>query len=150
MIIFCLAVMLIAYIMSRTKEGFSIYMIGSNPPASEYSGIDIKKILVIVYGLSGLLAGLAGIVMLSRFNSVRIGHGDSYLLITILACFLAGADPFGGFGRVLPLAIALVSLQVISSGMNLLGASQHLATATWGAFLIVVMIIRAPFLLQNK
>jgi len=66
-------------------------------------------------------------------------------LITILACFLAGANPFGGFGRVLPLAVGLMSLQVIASGMNLIGASQHLATAAWGGFLILVMILRAPF-----
>ena len=79
-------------------------------------------------------------------NSVRVGHGDSYLLITILACFLAGANPFGGFGKVIPLAIGLISLQVIASGMNLMGASQHLSTAAWGGFLIIVMIIRAPFL----
>lgn len=149
MIIFLLAVAFTAYVMGRTREGFSIYMIGSNPRASEYSGIDVKKTLVMVYGLSGLLAGLAGILMLARFNSVRVGHGDSYLLITILACFLAGANPFGGFGRVIPLAIGLMSLQVIASGMNLLGASQHLSTAAWGLFLIVVMALRAPFLKKH-
>lgn len=150
MIVFLIAVAITAYIMGRTKEGFSIYMVGSNPPAAEYSGIDVKRILVLVYGLSGLLAGLAGVLMLARFNSVRVGHGESYLLITILACFLAGANPFGGFGRVLPLAVALMSLQVIASGMNLLGASQHLATAAWGAFLIIVMAVRAPFQRKNS
>lgn len=144
MILFLLAACFTFYILDRTKEGFSIYMVGSNPSATMYSGIDAKKILVLVYGLSGLLSGLAGILMLSRFNSVRVGHGDSYLLVTILACFLAGANPFGGFGRVLPLVIALMSLQVIASGMNLMGVSQHLTTAAWGAFLIIVMAIRAP------
>lgn len=87
--------------------------------------------------------------MLARFNSVRVGHGESYLLITILACFLAGANPFGGFGRVLPLAVGLVSLQVIASGMNLMGASQHLATVAWGGFLIVVMAVRTPFQIKS-
>ncbi len=149
MFVFLFAVAVTAYVMGRTKEGFSIYMVGSNPSAAEYSGINVKKILVLVYGFSGLLAGLAGVVMLSRFNSVRIGHGDSYLLITILACFLAGANPFGGFGKVIPLAIALISLQVIASGMNLLGASQHLSTAAWGGFLIIIMAIRVPFMRQN-
>lgn len=149
MIVFLIAVGFTAYIMGRTKQGFSIYMVGSNPAASEYSGVDVKKTLVMVYGLSGMLAGLAGILMLARFNSVRIGHGDSYLLITILACFLAGANPFGGFGRVIPLAIGLMSLQVIASGMNLMGASQHLATAAWGGFLILVMAIRSPFIKKS-
>jgi simple sugar transport system permease protein len=60
----------------------------------------------------------------------------------VLACFLGGVDPFGGFGRVLPVVIALVVLQVLSSGLNLLGANQHLSTAVWGLFLVGVMILR--------
>ena len=89
------------------------------------------------------MCGIAGIVMLARFNSVRVGHGEAYLLITVLACFLGRVDPFGGFGRVLPVAIALVILQVIASGLNLLGANQHLATALWGGFLLLIMIVRS-------
>lgn len=146
MLIFLAAAGVLAYIMQFTRAGFAIHMIGSNLKATEYSGINVKKVTIILYTLSGVLAGLAGMIMLARFNSVRIGHGESYLLITILACFMAGANPFGGFGRVLPLVLGLMSLQVIASGMNLMGASQHLATAVWGAFLIAVMIVRAPFL----
>lgn len=146
MVIFLVAAGVLAYIMQFTRAGFSIHMIGSNLKATEYSGINVKKVTIILYTLSGVLAGLAGMIILARFNSVRVGHGESYLLITILACFMAGANPFGGFGRVLPLVLGLMSLQVIASGMNLMGASQHLATAVWGAFLIAVMIVRAPFL----
>jgi simple sugar transport system permease protein len=80
--------------------------------------------------------------MLSQFNSVRVGHGESFLLITVLACFLGAADPFGGFGRVLPVFLALVILQVLSSGLNILGANQHLSTALWGIFLLAVVILR--------
>ncbi|WP_133013511.1 ABC transporter permease [Marinomonas flavescens] len=147
--IFLAASVVTFYIMQYTKIGFSIYMVGSNPDAASYSGINTKHILVFVYSLSGALAGLAGVLMLSRFNSVRIGHGYSYLLITILACFLAGANPFGGFGRIIPLVIGLISLQVIASGMNLMGASQYLVTAMWGGFLIIVMMLRSPFLKKN-
>ena len=64
------------------------------------------------------------------------------LLVTVLACFLGGVDPFGGFGRVVPVVLALIILQVLSSGLNLLGANQHLSTAVWGLFLIAVMILR--------
>lgn len=63
-------------------------------------------------------------------------------MITVLACFLGGINPFGGFGRVLPVFVALVVLQLLSSGLNLLGANQHLATAVWGILLIVVMVLR--------
>ena len=98
--------------------------------------------LVLIYTLSGAMCAIAGILMLSRFNSVRVGHGEALLLVTVLACFLGGVDPFGGFGRVLPVVIALIVLQVLSSGLNLLGANQHLSTAVWGLFLVGVMILR--------
>ena len=60
-------------------------MIGSNIESARYSGINTRKVLVMVYVLSGVIAAIAGIIMLARFNSVRVGHGESYLLITVLA-----------------------------------------------------------------
>ena len=142
-LVFVACVALWHVIMSRTRLGFATRMIGSNIAATRYSGIDTKRMLTLIYTLSGVMCGIAGIVMLARFNSVRVGHGESYLLITVLACFLGRVDPFGGFGRVLPVAIALVILQVIASGLNQLGASQHLATALWGVFLLLIMILRS-------
>jgi simple sugar transport system permease protein len=130
-------------VLSRTRLGFATRMIGSNVEAARYSGVPTRRMLVAIYAFSGLVCGVAGIVMLARFNSVRVGHGEAYLLITVLACFLGRVDPFGGFGRVLPVAIALVILQVIASGLNQLGANQHLATALWGGFLLLIMIVRS-------
>ncbi|MDT3380722.1 ABC transporter permease [Labrys neptuniae] len=129
-------------VMTRARLGFATRMIGSNIEATRYSGIDTRRSVTLIYTLSGLMCGIAGVVMLARFNSVRVGHGEAYLLITVLACFLGRVDPFGGFGRVIPVVIALIILQVIASGLNLLGANQHLATAMWGAFLLAVMILR--------
>ena len=128
--------------MSRVRLGFTTYMIGSNIEAARYSGIHTKRALTLIYTLSGVMCAIAGIIMMARFNSVRVGHGESYLLITVLACFLGGINPFGGFGRVIPVFIALVILQLVSSGLNLLGAHQHLATAMWGLLLIAVMVLR--------
>ncbi len=142
MLIF-LAVALIWHIMlKRTRHGFSVYMIGSNIAASEYSGLPTRRTLVLIYTISGVVCAIAGIVMAARFNSVRVGHGEALLLVTVLACFLGGIDPFGGFGRVLPVVLALMILQALSSGLNLLGANQHLSTAVWGLFLIGVMALR--------
>ncbi|HTO31572.1 MAG TPA: ABC transporter permease [Pararhizobium sp.] len=129
-------------LLTRMKPGFNIYMIGSNIEAVRYSGVNTRKVIVLVYALSGAMCAVAGIIMLARFNSVRVGHGESYLLITVLACFLGGVNPFGGFGRVIPVFVALVVLQLLSSGLNIMGANQHLATAVWGILLIAVMILR--------
>lgn len=129
-------------LLKRSRHGFSVYMVGSNISASEYSGLHTKRTLAMLYLLSGVICAIAGIVMAARFNSVRVGHGEALLLVTVLACFLGGVDPFGGFGRVLPVVIALLILQILSSGLNLLGANQHLSTAVWGLFLIGVMTVR--------
>lgn len=142
LIVFIICVLAWHLLLTRTKLGFNTYMIGSNLEATRYSGINTRKVIVLVYTLSGAMCAIAGIIMLARFNSVRIGHGESYLLITVLACFLGGVNPFGGFGRVIPVFVALVVLQLLSSGLNLIGANQHLATAVWGLLLVGVMVLR--------
>jgi simple sugar transport system permease protein len=142
LIVLIICVLLWHVLLTRTKLGFNTYMIGSNIEATRYSGVNTRKVVVLVYTLSGAMCAVAGIIMMARFNSVRVGHGESYLLITVLACFLGGINPFGGFGRVLPVFLALVVLQLLSSGLNLMGANQHLATAVWGLLLVGVMILR--------
>jgi simple sugar transport system permease protein len=142
LIIFGVAALAWHVLLNRTRHGFSVYMLGSNIEATRYSGVHTKRTLTLIYTLSGAMCAVAGILMLARFNSVRVGHGEALLLVTVLACFLGGVDPFGGFGKVVPVVLALVILQVLSSGLNLLGASQHLSTAVWGLFLIAVMMAR--------
>jgi simple sugar transport system permease protein len=142
MVLFLIAAFGWHILLTRTRHGFSVYMIGSNILAADYSGIHTKRTLTLIYTLSGAMCALVGILMLTRFNSVRVGHGEALLLVTVLACFLGGVDPFGGFGRVVPVVLALIILQILSSGLNLVGANQHLSTAVWGLFLIGVMILR--------
>ena len=81
--------------------------------------------------------------MAARFNSVRVGHGEALLLVTVLAIFLGGIDPFGGHGKVVPVVVSVLILQILTSGLNMVGANQHLATAVWGLFLVAVMILRS-------
>jgi simple sugar transport system permease protein len=142
LLVFTATALLWHLMLSRTRHGFSVYMVGSNIRAAEYSGLHTKRTLTLIYTISGLACAVAGIVMAARFNSVRVGHGEALLLVTVLACFLGGVDPFGGFGRVAPVVVALLILQALSSGLNLVGANQHLSTAVWGLFLIAVMALR--------
>ena len=113
-------------------------MIGSNEKATRYSGVDTKRVLLGVYVLSSLLAAVAALVMMARLNSANAAYGESYLLVTILAAVLGGVDPFGGFGKVGGLIMALILLQVISSAFNLLDFSPFLTLAIRGALIIVV------------
>ncbi len=143
LIVFFLVAIAWHILLRRSRHGFAVYMVGSNIRAAEYAGINTKRTLVAIYALSGFVCALAGILMLARFNSVRVGHGEALLLVTVLAIFLGGIDPFGGYGKVVPVILSILILQILSSGLNLVGANQHLATAVWGLFLIAVMILRS-------
>lgn len=142
LILFFIIAIILGIIMDRTPFGINNYLIGSNETATYLSGINVKKILVQTYSISGLLCGIASTIMISRFNSARAGYGSSYLLITILASVLGGVDPNGGIGRVNGLVVALFILQMASSGLNLLGVSTHFTKALWGIILLLVIGLR--------
>jgi simple sugar transport system permease protein len=146
------AAVAVGLILTRTSFGISIYMVGSNLQATRYSGVDTRRVIIGVYTLSSVLCFVAACLMLARFNSASAGYAQSYLLVTIVAAVLGGVDPDGGFGRISGLMLALVVLQVISSGCNLLGLSQHLTLAMWGLTLIAVMGVKflvAPWLAER-
>jgi len=132
----------IAIMLNKTRLGLSTYMIGSNIKATSFSGINTNKVTIFVYMISGLLAGIASLIMIARFNSAKAGYGSSYLLVTVLVSVLGGINPNGGFGKVSGVFLGLILLQVISSGLNLLGISQFLTLALWGALLLGVEALR--------
>lgn len=138
LLVFLLLCAPVAVLLNKSPFGYKIYMIGSNEKATRYSGVDTKRVVLKLYVLSSLLAVAAALVMMARFNSANASYGESYLLVTILAAVLGGVDPFGGFGKVGGLLMALIVLQVISSAFNLLNFSPFLTVAIWGALIIGV------------
>jgi simple sugar transport system permease protein len=141
-LLFLVAAVAVGLFLTRTPLGIGVHMVGSNPEATRYSGVNVKRVLIGVYTLSSVLCFVAAIIIMARFNSASAGYAQSYLLVTILAAVLGGVDPFGGFGRIGGLVLALLVLQVISSGFNLFGLSQHLTLAIWGLTLIGVMAVK--------
>jgi simple sugar transport system permease protein len=141
MIIFALCAAFMALVLNRTPLGDHIYMIGSNPIACFFAGVNNATVLLRTYLISGVYAGIAAIIMIARFNSANADYGESYLLMTVLASVLGGVSAMGGFGRVSELVIALVVLQLVSSGLNLLGVNTFLTIAIWGMILILVMVV---------
>ncbi len=141
MIIFIVCAAVMALLLNRTRLGVNIYMIGSNPTACYFAGVNNTAVLMKTYLISGLYAGIAAIIMISRFNSAKADYGESYLLLTVLASVLGGTSAAGGFGKVSDLVIALIILQFVSSGLNLLQISNFLTLAIWGIILISVMVV---------
>ncbi len=138
---------IVSLVLNWTPTGTRIYMIGSNPIACFYSGVNNKNVLLRTYMLSGILSGVAAVVMTSRFNSAKADYGESYLLLTVLASVLGGVSASGGFGKVSGVLISLIILQMVSSGLNLMGISNFLTLALWGFILLLVMIIK--FLIEK-
>ncbi|MGL5674593.1 MAG: ABC transporter permease [Plesiomonas shigelloides] len=128
--------------LEHTPLGRTIYLIGSNEKASRFSGINTKKSLMWVYVVSSILCWVAALIMMAKFNSAKAGYGESYLLVAILASVLGGINPDGGFGRIIGVCLALIVLQTLESGLNLLGVSSYLTMALWGGILILFIALQ--------
>ncbi|WP_213993079.1 ABC transporter permease [Sodalis sp. dw_96] len=142
LVLFLLVMIALWILLEHTTLGRSLYLIGSNEQATRFSGVNTHRVQIIVYILSALLGWGAALLMMGKFNSAKAGYGDSYLLVTILASVLGGINPDGGFGRVLGLILALVVLQMLESGLNLLGVSSYLTMALWGGVLILFIALQ--------
>ncbi|OOF42109.1 sugar ABC transporter permease [Rodentibacter rarus] len=142
LIIFLFLALIVWFFLEKTTIGKSIYFIGNNERATFYSGINTQKIIMIVYVISAVLCIFAAVLMMSKLNSAKASYGDSYLLISILASVLGGVNPDGGKGKLVGILIALVLLQVIESGLNMLGVSSYITMILWGALLILFIFLQ--------
>ncbi|HAZ76136.1 MAG TPA: sugar ABC transporter permease, partial [Enterobacteriaceae bacterium] len=142
LLLFLLVAVLLWVLLEHTTLGRSLYLVGSNEQATRYSGVNTVRVQIAVYVISALLGWVAAILMMAKFNSAKAGYGESYLLVTILASVLGGINPDGGFGRIVGLVLALIVLQMLESGFNLLGISSYLTMALWGAVLILFIALQ--------
>ncbi len=131
------------YLLRRTRFGFCLYMMGANETAAKFSGVNILKISIIQYVISSLFASMTSLVMIGQLNSIKANYYESYVLVAVLACFLGGVDPNGGFGRLSGVIIATIILQLIASGLNLLRMDPFMITAMWGGIVIILIFGRA-------
>jgi simple sugar transport system permease protein len=139
-VIFVAVALLVGLLLSRTRQGFSMLMFGSSPLVSRFSGVNNELVLMKTYLLTGLLSGIASVIVISGVNSIRPGYGSDYLLISVLIAILGGTDPAGGFGTALGLSLGIFIMQILQSGLNILGFSPFLKKFMWGLLLVVVMV----------
>jgi len=142
-LLFAALAVAVAFALNWTGFGLRVYLLGTNPLAARFAGIDNFRVTLGAYLISGLLSALAGLVIAARANSAKADYGTSYLLLSILIAVLGGIDPYGGFGKVSGLVLAVLSLQFLSSGLNLLQISNFAVDMTWGALLLLVMVVNA-------
>ena len=141
-IIFILMIIIIAFIMSKTKFGKRVYLVGTNEKAAKFAGINTKSVLIRAYILSGLVSAVAGLLSLSRISSAKADFVSSYTMQTILIAVLGGVNPNGGFGSIPGIAIAVLILQMLSSYLNMFPSiSNFYRDMIWGVALIAVLIM---------
>jgi ribose transport system permease protein len=130
-------------ISQKTTYGQEIYAIGANPVAARLSGVPVTRRLVLVYVVSGAMAGLASLVFLARLNSAEGDIGETLTLPAIAAVLIGGTSLFGGVGRVSGTLVGAIILTLVLNGMNLLGLSANWQPLVTGAIVILAVLVDA-------
>lgn len=130
-----------AWFLQRTVWGQQIYAIGANPIAARLSGIPVQQRLMLVYAVSGAMAGLASLVILARINSAQGDIGENLTLPAIAAVLIGGTSLFGGSGTVGGTLIGALILTLVVNGMNLLQIN-----ASWQPLVTGVIIVLAVWI----
>ena len=142
-VLFAAALILLVVLLKNTPFGPKIYLYGSNNVATGFSGVDDKALLIKTYTISGLLVGLAAVILTSRFNSAAAGYAESFLMQSILIAVLGGISPDGGKGKVSGMVLSVIIIQVVASGLNILRISSYLTTAVYGLILLAAVAFRS-------
>ena len=140
-VIFLVAALAVGVMLSRSRFGTYMYMLGTNPKAALYTGLGNASILVRTYMLSGFLSSVAGLIMMARANSAKAEYGTPYTLQCVLIAVLGGIDPNGGFGKIAGVTLAVLILQFLSSGLNMFNnISNFYRDVIWGGVLILALV----------
>ncbi len=128
-----------AFILVKTYFGRYFYALGGNEEAAELSGIRVKRIKYLVYALSGLFAGIAGIVMLSRANTAQPNAGEGYEFDVITCVVLGGVSVNGGSGKISNVIAGVLIIGVLSNGMVLMDISSYMQMVIKGIILLLAV-----------
>ncbi|NQU27959.1 MAG: ribose ABC transporter permease [Candidatus Marinimicrobia bacterium] len=129
------------FILTKTKLGRYVYAIGGNEEAARLSGINVAAYKIIVYGICGLLSGLAAVILTARLNSAQPIAGIMYELDAIAATVIGGTSLMGGEGRVMGTLIGALIMGVLRNGLNLLGVSSFLQQTIIGSVIIIAVLV---------
>jgi ribose transport system permease protein len=127
--------------LNKTELGRQIYCVGGNPEAARFSGINSDRVLCIVYSLSGLMSGLAGVVLVGRVSTANATAGTTFDTDAIAACIIGGASFMGGKGTIWGTLIGALLIAVIRNGLNLLGAQSDIQYIVIGMVIILAVFI---------
>ena len=141
-VIIMIFVYIIAHlVLSRTKLGRYTYAMGGNEEAAVLSGINVRLYKTMVYGMCGMLSGLAAIILTARLNSAQPIAGIMYELDAIAATVIGGTSLMGGEGRITGTLIGALIMGVLRNGLNLLGVSSFIQQIVIGSVIIIAVLL---------
>jgi ribose transport system permease protein/L-arabinose transport system permease protein len=140
-VILVIVAILIHLLMRYTDFGRAIYAIGGNPTAARLAGINLTRVRVYMYIISGAISGLAGVLLTARTTSGNPINGTGLELQAITAVFLGGAATAGGKGTVFGTFLAVILVGVLNNGMNLLGFNTFIQRVALGLLLIAAVAV---------
>ena len=136
-ILYCVA----HFVLTRTKLGRYSYAIGGNEQAAWLSGVPVIRYKVAIYGLSGLMAGVAAVLMTARLNAASPLSGEMYELYAIAAAVIGGVSLMGGEGRVMGTLIGALIMGTLRNGLNALNVPSALEGMVVGGVLITAVVL---------
>lgn len=140
LVIVLLVVAIYDFITSKTILGRHIYAVGGNPEAAELSGINVKKIIFVVFGSMGMMSALSGILFASRLQSATTTAGSLFELDAIAAAYVGGVSAAGGVGKVVGSLVGALVMMSLTSGMNLMSIDISLQYMVRGLVLAAAVI----------
>ena len=140
-IIALLIIAVSAFILHGTVLGVHVYAVGGNPQAARLTGIPVSLVLIFVYGVSGLLSGLAGAMSASRLYSAQGQLGIGYELDAIAAVILGGTSFSGGIGNVFGTLVGALIIAVLNNGLTLLNVSFYWQLVIKGAVIVLAVTL---------
>jgi len=129
------------YILNFTRSGRRMYAVGSNEEATAITGISKERTLILVYMLNGLLAGLAGVLWVSKFASAQGDTASGYELNVIAACVLGGVSVNGGVGKISGLITGALLFGILNNALPLLNASTFWEDAIQGVVIVAAIVM---------
>jgi inositol transport system permease protein len=140
-VIFIAVAAVATFVLNYTKFGRYIYAIGGNEVAARVSGIRIPRVTIIIYTISGLLAGICGVLLAARIGSGNATLGTGIELDAITAVIIGGTSFKGGVGKIWGTVVGALLIGVINNGLDLLSVSPFLQIVVKGCIIIVAIII---------
>ena len=137
--LFVIVAVVAAFVLRRTVFGRYIYAIGSNPESARLAGVPVKRVLVAVYAIAGLLAGVGGVLFTSRLNAGIPTAGTGYELNAIAACVIGGASLFGAKGGAFGAAAGALIVATLNNGGNLLAINSFYLQIIIGLLILVAV-----------